>query len=633
MPDQIRMKNVASYHATDEQVLDITKQNTIIYGMNGAGKSTISNFLYSLQNNQDSVRDNFQSCSASIDGEAHYLVYNQKFIDDVFADKDHQQGVFTLSKDNVDIERKKKHFEARKKKLATYCDSIKSDIERLNTETNNAKFNIEEEVFKVKREIEKSPLADFLTGHKYKNKFFQKVTSVEPLFDVTLNDLTEDIKNLNKYKDNKIGKISLPDFPSISAEDLKILKEPFITSENSQFAEFVTRLDNLNWVEKGKSLYLNEEQTTCPFCQKETINESVRREIDKLFDETYKKNIDQLNRLMTDYKQLTKSYIENVKNDFQNCPVDKVDIGEITPDIEKLNMYFTENLSKIKNKIENPSTAIELKNYNQWLTPITSKYSLANHIINEINDNIDRADEVKSDIGKKMWRVIHAQTLHAINLYQSQHSQLSSSLNQSTSRLTKIEKIRKKLKSKIEVLLKETTNIYDTIKRINQDLERLGITGFKIEKNSENDNYFKLCRGKTSQNVKIFSSLSEGEKTLITFLYFIEMCRGSVSRDNMIDDREKVIVIDDPISSLSQNYIYEIASLIQSKVILGKNFGKVIILTHSLFFYQEIIKLASGGDKKFDKNYNLYRITKNNTSIIQKIKKMTCKMTMSHYGR
>ncbi|AST67247.1 hypothetical protein BFG07_00105 [Kosakonia cowanii] len=64
----------------------------------------------------------------------------------------------------------------------------------------------------------------------------------------------------------------------------------------------------------------------------------------------------------------------------------------------------------------------------------------------------------------------------------------------------------------------------------------------------------------------IYKTLSEGEKTLITFLYFLELCDGRLDSDNE-DNKEKLIVIDDPISSLSHDYIYEISSLIHHRII------------------------------------------------------------------
>lgn len=44
------------------------------------------------------------------------------------------------------------------------------------------------------------------------------------------------------------------------------------------------------------------------------------------------------------------------------------------------------------------------------------------------------------------------------------------------------------------------------------------------------------------------STLSEGEITFLTFLYFLQLAKGSTNETEITDDR--VLVIDDPISSL-----------------------------------------------------------------------------------
>ena len=49
-------------------------------------------------------------------------------------------------------------------------------------------------------------------------------------------------------------------------------------------------------------------------------------------------------------------------------------------------------------------------------------------------------------------------------------------------------------------------------------------------------------------------------------------------------------MIDDPISSLSHNLIYEIGCLIKKEV-LKNDFAQVIIFTHSLFFFHELLKV------------------------------------------
>jgi wobble nucleotide-excising tRNase len=68
----------------------------------------------------------------------------------------------------------------------------------------------------------------------------------------------------------------------------------------------------------------------------------------------------------------------------------------------------------------------------------------------------------------------------------------------------------------------------------------------------------------------------------------------------------RIIVIDDPISSLSHNYIYDIASMIYRRVLNPKDrFKQVFILTHNLFFFHEMLKHLKRADE-----FSLFRITK-----------------------
>ena len=54
------------------------------------------------------------------------------------------------------------------------------------------------------------------------------------------------------------------------------------------------------------------------------------------------------------------------------------------------------------------------------------------------------------------------------------------------------------------------------------------------------------------------STLSEGEVTFITFLYFLQWIKGSQNEEDVTQDR--VIVIDDPISSLDSNILFVVSS-------------------------------------------------------------------------
>ena len=70
--------------------LKTDKKINLIYGLNGTGKSTLTNFLY------DKDDEEYQSCSIEGLNDEILLVYNQRFIHDTFYESDSSKGIFTF---------------------------------------------------------------------------------------------------------------------------------------------------------------------------------------------------------------------------------------------------------------------------------------------------------------------------------------------------------------------------------------------------------------------------------------------------------------------------------------------------------------------------------------------------------
>lgn len=111
MINSIKLKNVASYN--QERTLNTDKKINLIYGLNGTGKTTLSNFL------KDKNNTKFSDSSISGGETAKYLVYNQEFINENFYEKDDLKGVFTISESNVTAEENVKKAKAEIEKLET----------------------------------------------------------------------------------------------------------------------------------------------------------------------------------------------------------------------------------------------------------------------------------------------------------------------------------------------------------------------------------------------------------------------------------------------------------------------------------------------------------------------------------
>ena len=94
---QINFSDVASYR--NRATLNTDKKTNIIYGLNGTGKSTFSNYFYAPDDPK------YKDCSHTVDG-CKIIVYNQKFIQDNFYSKDSINGIFSLSKENKEAKEK-----------------------------------------------------------------------------------------------------------------------------------------------------------------------------------------------------------------------------------------------------------------------------------------------------------------------------------------------------------------------------------------------------------------------------------------------------------------------------------------------------------------------------------------------
>ena len=191
---------------------------------------------------------------------------------------------------------------------------------------------------------------------------------------------------------------------------------------------------------------------------------------------------------------------------------------------------------------------------------------------------------------------------------------------------------KKEILNQNNILIKnqeQTLNLEAAINNINKNLKNIGITDFMIKKqdSSENNiNSYHLIR--SSSNDARFNSLSEGEKTIISFLYFLELCQGKTSKQEISD--RKIIVIDDPISSLSHIYIFNIAQFIEETFFNDhKIYKKIFILTHNLYFFNELARYTKNNRNK--NQTKLFRIVKNQYSKIIPMKEDEIKNDYESY--
>ena len=324
--------------------------------------------------------------------------------------------------------------------------------------------------------------------------------------------------------------------------------------------------------------------------------------IKNYFDASYEADINSLRFFLKEYTQALQS-IPN-KSIFEANPKFETYKKDFEIKYSAFTKLVENNKKLIEDKIKMPSVCVSIKSSKKSLEEINDVINKINGLIREHNKNIDQKETVKTYIKKTFWEIMRWD-------YDQTVSSISADLKTSKSKTDTLEVTLKDNSTKIAIQKtiiaeqqKQTINIEEAISNINNGLIDLGITDFKIQKYSEN--FYKIVRGENQE--KVFRSLSEGEKMIISFLYFIELCRGK--KEATETGKKKIIVIDDPISSLSHIYVFNVGRLIHNEFLRSDKYEQVFLLTHSLYFFYEMTDTNKERRKEQQK---LFRLRKNTT--------------------
>jgi wobble nucleotide-excising tRNase len=609
MITKISLKKVASY-GDNPAVLETDKKINLIYGLNGTGKTTLSNFL------QNTNATCFSDCSIEGLNTEKILVYNQKFIGDNFYE-DTQKGIFSLKSENKEAKEKiDTAFEEIKKISAQVEDSgsktgLKFDLEKKRKDIEALQNTTEEKTWEIKSKYSGGDrILEFCLDGKMGSKtvLFDYISRL-PKSSSQPSKIVEDLKkeaeatqgtNAVTYNEGLINKINY-DFWKI--EEKEIYKEVIIGNDTSQVANLISKLSNSDWVKKGKE-YIKEpqkENELCPFCQQKTISQPLYQEIQSYFDETYQNKITELDKLEKEYfreYQNAKSIEEEI---FQ---IDFIKDKEI-----ELRLLFNNlidsvrnNWSNISNKIKSPNVVVDLKStilvqkeLNDFLETIVED-------IRVHNDKVINKSKTKNQIIKDFWEIMRWNYDQTIVSHKTQEEKLLNEKLDIESKISDFNSAIQEQQNVIKEAQKEIVNIQDAVNNINDELIFFGLDGFSIVPTGEES--YKMQR--PNEDITKFETLSEGEKTVISFLYFLELCKGKSKVDEVVT--EKIVVIDDPISSLSHMYVFNVSQLIKNNF-FNDEYKQVFVLTHNLYLFHELIMYTK--NNKAPEREKLFRITKN----------------------
>lgn len=570
MIKKITIRDVASYDSEGVVLDDLQKVN-FIYGGNGCGKTTIGRVLGSANREEE-----FPNCEIEWDGdELPVLVYNKDFRDKNIAE--YIPGIFTLGADAVKAEKEieKLHHELNdyRGKAGEARENVEKCDKDIKKEQENLVDTLWQKVYMPNRRFKKC-LGEAIEQEAFANK----------LIKMSRNDMLKKPSNqkeidLNKRNKNLFSKDELDRWKELGSIDYNekvvaierhsIWKRQIVESKDVPIKEFV----------KDDILILD---------------------LRKMFDDRYDEDIVRIKELTQQYGKLIEGIERSAKAILEQGGSMEdylMDVNDFDKKITMLIDRMKSNFNLMKEKYSYPRRMIELEDSSILAKESKGVIELANEKIRLHNKKVKQQSNDRRKLRNDVWRklawdakkyVVESERLIAEKL-KDKHA---------------YEQAEKKARADLALVETEISEKHEdimsmrpTVDHINQALKQFGFTGFRLQPSKEYGNHYQIERDDGSL---VKDTLSEGEVTFITFLYYMQMALHE-------DDKKRVLVIDDPISSLDSQVMFVVGTMIRqelnklrSKKEVKTPIVQVFVLTHNVYFHKEVTYINPRANKSAD---------------------------------
>lgn len=304
-----------------------------------------------------------------------------------------------------------------------------------------------------------------------------------------------------------------------------------------------------DWIETGLSI--NEGKQSCEFCGGKIEEERIRG-FKSHFSKDLAKYKEELKGLIRNAESLTKVYVP--LNENQLYPEFRANINEMNIDIEtsikSYNNQIDGLISSLKAKLGAPFSEIDETLYSK------AHENLIKESLKKLNEAIDQSNKATENFDSEKKTAIDELKKHyaATFLIDNKIEKQNYKRKLYSSHKEKYRKIAENLKTEIQELQasiskaqkgREILNEYisDFLGRDEISIDVVEIEGYE--------------RFRLSREGSIAKNLSEGEKSAIAFSFFL------TKLGELKDLSQAIVYIDDPISSLDSNHIFQVNALIK----------------------------------------------------------------------
>lgn len=574
MVDKIDNFTYKSWKATSN-LKDIRfGQTNVIFGHNGAGKSSLAVGL--------------AKAHLATEPKESTRFFSGKYVDSTLQleDKSGIRGVVSnFGKKDLDIDKKSKGNEEQIRKLSADIEAQSDTVKDLSGKTDDIIKEI------VKRRKDKNTKVN----NKQNDKTIREKVNlwIKDYDDALKLFPNEDYNSITGNADftaesETINALTFPEIPEVDGVDHTKIETILDTEYKSVD---VPSGDIVAWLDTGVHIH-EDGRTVCEFCGNTIDISVIKQRVDTyLNDEQHKATV-----ALQDYKKTlrelhftAKSLVDSREHYRTTLGLmdNQVKFDEMSINLAQLNAFITESidrkLASMEKKVGGKTTVItdSIANIKDSLAALEQSKKKTTR---EVNEKINRLEVlIKGSIGLEIKNnQVIGDNLEKIVAANKQVETLKAQQD--------------KLREVNDKLLAKKSDLSDFAEYLNGVLEELTLN-FKLVPAGE----VYVLRHADSTALKV-DDISDGERNLLSLIYFYyEMLADDSGK---LKDAVKLIVIDDPISSLDDGNKFYITEIMRT--ILNQQTAQVFILTHSWY---DFCNIAYGFDES---KLSLFEIKKSN---------------------
>lgn len=576
---------------------------SLVFGRNGAGKSTIAKAFRRLSDQEDNGIVSSELCdnngtviNLSEDEKKKIYVFDQKFVEDNIKLVGDGLETIVMLGNQVELDKQIQAAEEKQREINEQLNSIKESLDNLNDVNNEGSPLFYEKKMEdaLKGDGNWAGRDRLIRGKDARKNTpvsktsYQDFVKGNPIFtrDELLIMFNDGIKELDKVRKGdkritqEIAVVELKVNDSyIRKLLLKRIERPKITSRDRLLLDILQQR-GIAFVRNIDETFHNATVTNCPYCL-QPISDSYKKDlllsVENVLNEEVKRYQQLLNNCM----------MEEVKRDF--APF--LPLGDITEKCIDL-------LNKVNHRIESYNNALKKKMENPYALLLVRESNLQ-QLINDLNQSIKELEDTRRKYNNTVSdEEPLTSKLSSINagiayydLYPVYEKYIKARITNELveQKYTEVLVKCKYYKNRIDTLNAKKKNVHIAEDIINDSLSYIFYSKDRLRINYVNGCYKILVNGQPV----LPSNISTGEANAIALCYFF----STIGAEKTLEDIYKgnyLIVIDDPITSFDNENKIGMLSYIKSQLIQfvrGNIDTKVLIMTHDMMIFMNIFHI------------------------------------------